>query len=90
MTTTAPALEWILEDPHFRVLASGNIALLDEGKVVWTGPIEDAEYAAYCHDEQKNYVPTCSLCDAPGHGYPGGGPCHLEDVDYSDEPWWAL
>jgi hypothetical protein len=21
----------------------------------------------------------CSICDAPGHGYPGGGPCPLED-----------
>lgn len=22
--------------------------------------------------------PCCSICDAPGHGYPGGGPCPLE------------
>ena len=23
--------------------------------------------------------PTCSMCDAYGHGYPGGGPCPLEE-----------
>ena len=33
--------------------------------------------------------PTCSICDALGHGYPGAGPCPLEVADYSDEPWWA-
>lgn len=22
--------------------------------------------------------PSCSICDATGHGYPGGGPCPLE------------
>ena len=26
--------------------------------------------------------PTCSLCDAVGHGYPGGGPCPLEERGY--------
>lgn len=24
--------------------------------------------------------PSCSLCDALGHGYPGGGPCPLEET----------
>lgn len=23
--------------------------------------------------------PSCSICDGLGHGYPGGGPCPLED-----------
>lgn len=34
--------------------------------------------------------PTCSICDALGHGYPGGGPCPLEQADYSGEPEWAM
>ncbi len=28
--------------------------------------------------------PTCSLCDALGHGYPGGGPCPLEERGAND------
>lgn len=28
--------------------------------------------------------PTCSLCDGLGHGYPGGGPCPLEDRGWDD------
>lgn len=37
--------------------------------------------------------PTCSICDALGHGYPGGGPCPLEesplfyDVDGQGSDW---
>lgn len=33
--------------------------------------------------------PSCSICDALGHGYPGGPACPLEQADYSSEPWWA-
>jgi hypothetical protein len=28
--------------------------------------------------------PTCSLCDAVGHGYPGAGPCPLENRGWED------
>jgi hypothetical protein len=28
--------------------------------------------------------PSCSLCDGLGHGYPGGGPCPLEDRGWQD------
>lgn len=28
---------------------------------------------------QEDEGPTCSLCDGLGHGYPGGGPCPLEE-----------
>jgi hypothetical protein len=28
--------------------------------------------------------PTCSICDAAGHGYPGGPPCPLEDRGWMD------
>ncbi|MDQ6796454.1 MAG: hypothetical protein M3011_00275 [Actinomycetota bacterium] len=40
-----------------------------------------------CYDWQAE-GPTCSICDAVGHGYPGGGPCPLESPDpcyYADE-----
>jgi len=30
--------------------------------------------------------PCCSICDGLGHGYPGGGPCPLEDRGYWDDP----
>jgi len=30
-------------------------------------------------DYQEYEGPSCSLCDALGHGYPGGGPCPLEE-----------
>lgn len=37
--------------------------------------------------------PTCSLCDAVGHGYPGAGPCPLEETG-EDDPFermlWAM
>lgn len=38
--------------------------------------------------DEEAMVPTCSLCDAVGHGYPGAGPCPLESPDpsyYADE-----
>jgi hypothetical protein len=39
---------------------------------------------------EEEYVPTCSLCDGAGHGYPGAGPCPLEERgSYDAEPWWA-
>ena len=41
-------------------------------------------------DEEEPEGPTCSICDALGHGYPGGGPCPLEVTDYSGEPDWAM
>ena len=31
--------------------------------------------------EQYIEGPTCSICDALGHGYPGGGPCPLESPE---------
>jgi hypothetical protein len=29
--------------------------------------------------------PTCSICDGLGHGYPGGGPCPIEDDPHYDD-----
>jgi hypothetical protein len=28
--------------------------------------------------------PTCGICDAVGHGFPGGGPCPLEERGWED------
>lgn len=32
-------------------------------------------------DAQCEEGPTCNICDALGHGYPGAGPCPLESPD---------
>jgi hypothetical protein len=34
--------------------------------------------------EWEDQGPTCSLCDAVGHGYPGGGPCPLEERGWEE------
>lgn len=32
-------------------------------------------------------APTCSICDGVGHGYPGGGPCPLEEQGWAAARW---
>lgn len=41
----------------------------------------------YDDDDYDEFEPRhCNICDAVGHGYPGGGPCPLEVNDrYRDE-----
>jgi hypothetical protein len=34
------------------------------------------------------WFPTCSICDGAGHGYPGAGPCPLEDRGYDTDGIW--
>ena len=34
-----------------------------------------------CFDQEPD-PPTCNICDAVGHGYPGAGPCPLEVGQY--------
>lgn len=34
--------------------------------------------------DQEEEGPTCSICDGLGHGYPGAGPCPLEDRGWAD------
>ena len=48
---------------------------------------DDALQVLYYAEDEG---PTCGICDGLGHGYPGAGPCPLEEADYSGEPWWAL
>lgn len=46
------------------------------------------EFGDTFEDEQYIEGPTCSICDAVGHGFPGGGPCPLESPDpmyYAEE-----
>lgn len=70
-----------------RILASGAVAVLDAKGLV----IEIAPKCPICsgigHDADDCYAyegPHCSLCDALGHGYPGGGPCPLEERGWED------
>jgi hypothetical protein len=58
----------------YRTLASGREVFID-AKGLATLLDEDCGW-----DEG----PTCSICDALGHGYPGGGPCPLEDSGWYD------
>lgn len=37
-----------------------------------------------CDYDWESEVGTCSICDALGHGFPGGGPCPLEDRGWED------
>lgn len=43
--------------------------------------------------ESEDEPRCCSICDGPGHGYPGGGPCPLENMmswaDVEREEWEA-
>ena len=70
--------------PTTRRLASGSLAQVDaRGRVtaIWT------------EDDMAWEGPSCSLCDALGHGYPGGPPCPLEDrgeYDPCERELWAL
>lgn len=40
-------------------------------------------------DEQMEEGPTCNLCDGLGHGYPGAGPCPLEERGADEGPGHA-
>lgn len=74
MATTTPRKpkQGILRDTYFTSPATGVLYFIDaDGK---------ATPLAYDLDEEEyDEGPTCSLCDGLGHGYPGGGPCPLEE-----------
>lgn len=57
-----------------------SIPTLAEGE--GTFATEEDHYWANVEPER-----TCSLCDGLGHGYPGAGPCPLEErgFGYNDE-----
>lgn len=69
-------------NPTTRRLASGALALLDaRGRVTQILPLCPicGEHGHDLDDCQPYEGPTCSICDGLGHGYPGAGPCPLED-----------
>lgn len=53
----------------WRTLASGNGGRFENGRLVEIDDSRPEDYEG----------PSCSICDALGHGYPGGPPCPLED-----------
>lgn len=46
---------------------------------------EEDAYVAYLEELDAGVV-YCSICDAPGHGRPGYGPCPV----YEERPWHAM
>jgi hypothetical protein len=36
-------------------------------------------------DDEAPDPPSCSICDGFGHGYPGAGPCPLEERGWEDQ-----
>jgi len=68
----------------------------DEGRCFDCGDLPPApeperpDWVADLNEPEEEWPPTCSLCDGLGHGYPGAGPCPLEERgQYDAEPWWA-
>ncbi len=47
----------------------------------------DLDDLAQYDDYMSTVGRTCSICDAVGHGYPGGGPCPLEERGEDCPPW---
>lgn len=57
-----------------RQLASGSwVFVAEDGRAT----LISSDEAMFLLDADEG--PTCSLCDALGHGYPGAGPCPLEE-----------
>jgi len=55
----------------------------DELSGAWTLEAPDEAF----EPEEPYEGPTCSICDGLGHGYPGAGPCPLEDDGrFEDDP----
>jgi hypothetical protein len=84
MTTYAPLLP--TTDPFVLSSGSGRLYIVEQSGPKSTrrvaGPFATARLAADALTEMlygPEEGPTCSICDALGHGYPGAGPCPLED-----------
>lgn len=73
-----------------RRLASGKHGAFLDGILVYRSTVEaEATQALDFLDEPG----TCSICDGIGHGYPGAGPCPLEETgedDPRERALWAL
>lgn len=55
---------------------------------VGAGEALEAVEADLFGDEVETWQQTCSICDGLGHGYPGAGPCPLEDRGYDTDGIW--
>lgn len=98
MTTYAPFLP--TADPFVLSSGSGRLYIVEQSGPKSTrriaGPFATAEAAADALVDMTYGPmegPSCSICDALGHGYPGGGPCPLEETgedDPRERELWAL
>ncbi len=62
---------------------SGRHYVLEGSKVIHTArSLGDA--LEFIYGPQGWEGPSCSICDGLGHGFPGGGPCPLEDRGWAD------
>lgn len=57
---------------------------MDTWEWVQTLEGDDAELFQAALAQQYAMELTCTLCDGLGHGYPGAGPCPLEEQGYWD------
>ncbi len=100
MTTYAPLLP--TASPFVLSSGSGRLYIVEQSSPKTTrriaGPFATAQAAADALDDMLGIDPyyegpSCSICDALGHGYPGGGPCPLEETG-EDDPYermlWAI
>jgi hypothetical protein len=61
-------------------LARWTVRRLASGRLVDVDPDGHVHFES----EQVEEGPSCNICDALGHGYPGGGPCPLEETGWAD------
>jgi len=83
------AVEWAertalaVDRGYLRVVENYGYELTEAGSTLWD-ELHDAEADEAYYDEG----PSCSICDALGHGYVGGPPCPLEDRGYDTDGYW--
>lgn len=79
MTNTTTARREAQEADRFRLLSVHEAVATD---------LDDlAQYDAYLSEVRQGH---CSICDGLGHGFPGGGPCPLEEQGEQGVPAWAM
>lgn len=68
-----------------RRLASGRWGAFDLGRLVATERTEDKATEALDDYADSQAQRSCTICDGLGHGYPGAGPCPLEEGPWEPE-----
>lgn len=84
MTMTLALPHELADGSVLRQFASGKVAHVQaDGSFRVLDPVEAANLDEYVYGPAEDPdVRYCSLCDGVGHGYPGGGPCPLEERGY--------